>query len=152
MMTSLLSTKRYGHEVGLSCTFRQWRATSHCKLLHGYALAFKFIFQATHLDEHNWVVDFGGLKELKQALEHWFDHTLVVAIDDPYISMFRTLDFNGLAIARFLPNVGCEAFAAHAFNLASAIVNDARVQVVSCECAEHAGNSAIYMEEFTRGQ
>ena len=33
------STKTYGHEEGLSCCFRQWRAThSHCRLLHGYAL------------------------------------------------------------------------------------------------------------------
>ncbi|HEX2555077.1 MAG TPA: hypothetical protein VHL98_15360, partial [Microvirga sp.] len=42
------STKVYDHNEGLSCCFRQWRAThSHCRLLHGYALAFKFVF-ATH--------------------------------------------------------------------------------------------------------
>lgn len=28
-----VSTKTYGHEVGLSATFRQWRASSHCRLL-----------------------------------------------------------------------------------------------------------------------
>ena len=39
------STKTYGHEEGLSCCFRQWRAThSHCRLLHGYALSFRLTF------------------------------------------------------------------------------------------------------------
>ena len=38
-----ISTKTFGHESGLSCAFRQPNAThSHCSLIHGYALAFKF--------------------------------------------------------------------------------------------------------------
>ena len=32
------SSKTYGHEIGLSAAFRQWRAQSHCRLIHGYAL------------------------------------------------------------------------------------------------------------------
>lgn len=46
-----LSTKTYGHEVGLSATFRQWRAKSHCRLLHGYSLSFRFEFEANTLDD-----------------------------------------------------------------------------------------------------
>ena len=39
------STKRYGHEQGLSAVFRQPNAShSHCQLLHGYSLAFTFTF------------------------------------------------------------------------------------------------------------
>ena len=45
--------------------FRQWRADSHCKFLHGYSFEFEFEFGAHELDERNWVVDFGGLKELE---------------------------------------------------------------------------------------
>ena len=30
-----LSTKTYGHDLGLSAAFRQWRAESHCRLIHG---------------------------------------------------------------------------------------------------------------------
>ena len=60
------STKTYGHEEGLSCMFRQPLAThSHCSLLHGYALSFSFKFGCDGLDDKNWVVDFGNLKELK---------------------------------------------------------------------------------------
>ena len=56
------STKTYGHETGLSCAFRQPNAThSHCSLLHGYALSFKFVFGAQELDNKNWAVDFGDL-------------------------------------------------------------------------------------------
>lgn len=142
-----LSTKRYGHEAGLSAVFRQWRANSHCKFLHGYALAFTFVFECKCLDDRNWVVDFGGLKSLKSALESNFDHRLVVAQDDPKLSEFLALQEDGLAQVVILPNVGCEAFAKYAFRLAEALVNDERVRVKSVECAEHSGNSAIYIEE-----
>lgn len=70
------SSKTYGHERGLSCAFRQPTATSHCNMIHGYALSFQFTFGCGALDENNWVVDFGGLKELKEWLEFSFDHTL----------------------------------------------------------------------------
>ena len=56
------STKTYDHNEGLSCCFRQWRADSHCKLLHGYALAFKFVFATRALDARNCCYDFGGLR------------------------------------------------------------------------------------------
>ena len=32
--------KTYGNETGHSCAFRQWRAESHCNLIHGYGLGF----------------------------------------------------------------------------------------------------------------
>ena len=58
------STKTYGHNEGLSCCFRQWRAShSHCQQVHGYALAFRFVFATHTLDENNWCLDFGGLKD-----------------------------------------------------------------------------------------
>ena len=38
-------TKTYGHDLGLSCCFRQWGASSHCRFLHGYALSFSFTFE-----------------------------------------------------------------------------------------------------------
>ena len=66
------SQKRF---AGYSTCFRQWRADSHCKFLHGYALEFKITF-AGELDQRNWVMDFGGLKDFKLFLEKTFDHTL----------------------------------------------------------------------------
>ena len=57
-------------ELG-SCAFRQWRAThSHCSKLHGYQLKAKFWFSGSSLDDKNWIVDFGGLKDLKSKLQN----------------------------------------------------------------------------------
>ena len=61
-----------------SCAFRQPYAESHCKFVHGYRLQAKFWFTSNELDKNNWVVDFGGLKELKKQLEFYLDQTTVL--------------------------------------------------------------------------
>lgn len=143
------STKTYGHEIGLSACFRQWRAESHCRLLHGYALAFTLIFEADELDLRNWVVDFGSLKSLRGSLEDAFDHKLLVAEDDPNTIALRHLEELGIAKVITLPSVGCEAFAQYAGEAADLWLLDngykPRVRLVSCECREHAANSAIWI-------
>ncbi|UDL94435.1 MULTISPECIES: 6-pyruvoyl trahydropterin synthase family protein [Lichenihabitans] len=142
------STKTYDHNEGLSCCFRQWRADhSHCRFIHGYALAFTFTFGATHLDERNWVVDFGGLKLVKAWLHETFDHTMIVAEDDPQLPRFRSLEQEGLIVLRVLPAVGCEETAHYAFDRVDAIITDqtgGRAYVESVEVSEHGGNSAFY--------
>ena len=141
------STKTYGHNIGLSACFRQPRAHSHCKFLHGYSLAFRFTFVASELDERNWVVDFGGLKPLKKWLEDNFDHKVVLDTADPYIDTFKILENQDLADLNILDGVGVEKFAEHAYNKAQEIVNemtDGRCWVESVECMEHGANSAIY--------
>ena len=142
------STKRYGHNIGLSAVFRQPHADhSHCRFLHGYSLAFKFTFGASELDHRNWVQDFGGLKPLKQWLEDTFDHKVVLDINDPKLSHLESLQMHGLAELTKLDGVGAEKFAEHAFNFADNLVkeqSDGRVWVEECECSEHGANSAIY--------
>jgi len=143
-----LSTKTYGHERGLSCTFRQPNAThSHCSLLHGYSLGFKFTFACESLDDKNWVVDFGGLKDLKYWLEDHFDHKLVVDVNDPAMDMFEELEESGLASLTVLDGVGCEKFAEHAFMYADEMVRnmtDNRCWVTEVECMEHGANSGVF--------
>lgn len=141
------STKTYGHNLGLSACFRQPKAHSHCKFLHGYALAFRFVFEATELDERNWVVDFGSLKPLKQWLEDTFDHKVVIDADDPEMAMLKELEAAGLAELTILEGVGVEKFAEHAFHFADKLVRqmtNSRCRVVSVECMEHGANSGIY--------
>ena len=88
-----LSTKTYGHNIGLACVFRQPNADhSHCHLLHGYSLQFKFTFGCEELDNKNWAVDFGGLKTLKKWLEDHFDHKTALDINDPHLEKFRELE------------------------------------------------------------
>jgi 6-pyruvoyltetrahydropterin/6-carboxytetrahydropterin synthase len=142
------STKQYGHEVGLSCAFRQWRAASHCRFVHGYALSFKFTFEASTLDNRNWVIDFGGMKELKEKLQATFDHKTVVAADDPELLWFQQGDCLGLLELVIVDAVGCEKFAELAYNMAFNWLHETkqwgRVKLASVEVAEHGANSAIY--------
>ena len=85
---------------GFSTVFRQWKAeTTHCRFVHGYGISFKVYFEGG-LDERNWVWDFGGMKRAKtkidgkspkEWMDYMFDHTLVVAEDDPYINAFKEM-------------------------------------------------------------
>lgn len=158
------STKTYGNDRGLSCTFRQWKAThSHCSLLHGYSIGIKLIFKSDTLDDRNWVMDFGGLKAFKVWSEHMFDHTLIIAEDDPHLEYFEKMDEitggyedMGLVDLRIVPAVGCEGFAKLCYDAMSGILDNLKkenegrypvgesVKLVSVEVFEHDANSAIY--------
>ncbi len=146
-----LSTKQYGHEIGLSACFRQWRAESHCNQLHGYALAVKFTFGAIELDCRQWVVDFGSLKSLKQILQDTFDHTLLVAEDDPKLEVFKALEHEGVARVVVVPACGCERFADMIFEVTEVWLKDngysPRVKLIAVEVKEHGANSAIKLAE-----
>jgi 6-pyruvoyltetrahydropterin/6-carboxytetrahydropterin synthase len=144
-----ISTKTYGHNIGLSAAFRQWRAESHCRFIHGYALQVRLEFEADDLDQCNWVVDFGGLKSFKTWLENTFDHKLLVAEDDPYRHIMSQLSELGLAELVFVPATGCEAFAKLIYECGEIWLKDngykPRVRMRLVEVSEHGANSAIYM-------
>lgn len=142
------STKTFGHELGLSAAFRQHRANSHCRYLHGYALSVKFVFAADALDERNWVIDFGGLKPLKTILQNAFDHKTLVAADDPELAWFEEADKRGIVDLHIVDDTGCERFAEMIYNVARQWMFDAgfspRCRLVLVEVSEHGANSAIY--------
>jgi len=148
------STKTYGHNIGLSAVFRQPHADhSHCHLLHGYSLQFKFVFGCSDLDNKNWAVDFGGLKPLKAWLEDNFDHKTCVDKDDPLKARLIDLQSYGLAEIREFDGVGAEKFAEHAWRFADKLVRemtDDRCWCESAECSEHGANSAIYTPYIIR--
>ena len=144
------SIKKYGHDVGLSCAFRQPNASSHCKYIHGYALSFKFVFGCNDLDENNWVVDFGGLKLLKEWLQKTFDHKVVIDKDDEQLQEFILLEQKGLCQLVLMNGVGCEAFAKYTFEWTNNYIKQLtsnRCWVVSCEVKEHGANGAIVKGE-----
>ena len=145
------STKTYGHNIGLACVFRQPNADhSHCHLLHGYSLAFRFTFGCDQLDNKNWAVDFGSLKPLKKWLEDHFDHKTAVDINDPHLDKLKELEKHDLAEIVEFDGVGAEMFAKHAFDFADKLIREQtnnRCYVVEVECMEHGANSAIYKKE-----
>jgi len=136
--------KTYGNETGLSCAFRQWKADSHCQLIHGYSLGFKIIFQAETLDTRNWVIDFGDLGSLKDFLKDTFDYTTVIAEDDPYLLEFKNLNSLGLINLVTMENTGCEMFAKHVYDFCVEEYEDERLKIKSVECFEHGANSAVF--------
>ena len=105
-MAKYISTKTY-NQIG-PVAYRQWRADSHCNLIHGYALSFHLEFECDTLDARNWCMDFGGLKPLKGLLEDWFDHTLLVAQDDPMREHLLNLGKLKLAKITEVEKTGCE--------------------------------------------
>ena len=141
---------------GYSCVFRQWRAEdTHCKYLHGYGVSFRVWFEG-ELDERNWVWDFGGMKRAKgtidgknpkEWMDYMFDHTLIVAEDDPYLAGFKAMNEHGLAQTRVIPAVGAEQFAKYIFEKLNTFVQEEtnnRVKVTRVEFMEHNKNTAIY--------
>lgn len=145
------STKTYCHNIGLSAAFRQWKADSHCRFIHGYAIQVKFDFTASELDVRNWVVDFGSLKSLKSVLEDNLDHKTLVAEDDPHLDWFKEAEKRGVLQLNVLPRVGMEALAAYIFEITEIWLQDAgyapRVSLRKVEVSEHSANSA-YVEKI----
>ena len=143
---------------GFSCCFRQWKATTtHCQYLHGYGVSFKVWFEGD-LDERNWVWDFGGMKRAKtkidgkspkEWMDYMFDHTLIVAEDDPYINAFKEMDTAGVAQVRVIPATGAEKFAEYIYNKLNKFVDtetEGRVRVTKVKFMEHGKNAAYYSE------
>ena len=154
-MSKFKSTKVFD---GFSTVFRQWRADgTHCQKLHGYGISFKLWFEGD-LDERNWVWDFGGMKRAKgtiddmspkEWMDYMFDHTFLVAEDDPFKDSFLKMDEAGVAQVRIVPATGAERFAKFIFDKVAPFIyteTEGRVKVTRVEFREHAKNSAIYEE------
>ena len=110
---------------GFSTVFRQWKAeNTHCRFLHGYGISFKVYFEG-ELDDKNWVWDFGGMKRAKTLIEdkqpkewmdYMFDHTVIVAEDDPGMGGWKTMNDLGVIQLRIIEATGAEKFAEYVYN------------------------------------
>jgi len=108
------------------------------------------------LDDSNWVWDFGAAKRSKtlsdgktpkEWMSYMFDHTMIVAEDDPFIKAFQQMGEAGVAQVRILPAVGAEKFAEYVYDKMNEWVqaeSEGRVRVAQVEFREHEKNSALY--------
>jgi len=153
-MGNFISTKVFD---GFSTVFRQWKAEdTHCRFLHGYGVSFQIWFEG-ELDERNWVWDFGGMKRAKgkidgmspkEWMDYMFDHTFLVAEDDPFLESFKRMDEAGVAQVRVVPATGAECFAQYICDKVAPFISqetEGRVKVVRVEFREHGKNSAIFI-------
>ena len=114
--------------------------------MHGYSLEFEFVFGTDKLDNNNWVVDFGGLKDLEAWLRLNFDHKTLVAYDDPQFSVFQGMHESEAIDMVAVEATGCEMFAKMAMEYASELIEKIysdRCWVESVTVREHGANSAI---------
>ena len=143
---------------GFSTVFRQWKAeNTHCRFLHGYGISFKVYFEG-ELDERNWVWDFGGMKRAKTLIDgkqpkvwmdYMFDHTTIIAKDDPGMHGWRTMDELGIIQLRVIEATGAEKFAEYIYNKLNDFVKEEteeRVRVTKVKFMEHGKNAAYYGE------
>jgi len=151
---------------GFSTVFRQWKAEdTHCRFLHGYGISFKVYFEG-EIDHRNWVWDFGGMKRAKNKIDgkspkewmdYMFDHTVIIAEDDPLLSEFKMLNNlpnlgnnnkGGLQL-RIIPATGAEKFAEYIYSNINEFVKaetNNRVRVTRVKFMEHGKNAAYYSE------
>ena len=102
------------------------------------------------------VWDFGGMKRAKGTIDgmnpkawmdYMFDHTVIIAEDDPYRSYFHNMDREEIIQLRIIPAVGAEQFAKFIFEKLDTFVQEeteGRVRVAKVEFMEHDRNTAIY--------
>ena len=82
-------------------------------------------------------------------MDYMFDHTVIIADDDPHKLDFLEMDTAGVAQVRVVPATGAEKFAEYIFHKLNNFVKTEtkeRVIVKSVEFMEHNKNTAIYSE------
>lgn len=142
----MYTSTKFFKEIG-PCAYRNWKSQTDCYMLHGYCRSLKFVFGADVLDRQNFVVDFGGLKEVKRQFEDWFDHSVILQADDPLVNSFRILESKGHCKLRTFPIISCEGLAQYVAEYMDHFIRNAtnnRAWVVSCEMMEAEKNSALY--------
>jgi 6-pyruvoyltetrahydropterin/6-carboxytetrahydropterin synthase len=118
----------------------------HCSLIHGHNWDFTFVFSAEEDDINGFVVDFGKLGKLKDRLTHLFDHTCLIARDDPKRDLFEDMNLQGLLDLRIVESTCAEALARLAFCEAQSVLDEnpdfrkRGARVVRVDCHEDSKN------------
>jgi 6-pyruvoyl-tetrahydropterin synthase len=125
---------------GLPCCHRSWANPGRGFFLHGYERSFEVEFACTDVEPGTgFVVDFRTIKDVRSALHRQFDHTTLIAADDPHRDAFEMLADRGVIDLRIMDNTSMESSAAWAFETAERIVAEAtsgRVWVSRVEARE----------------
>jgi 6-pyruvoyltetrahydropterin/6-carboxytetrahydropterin synthase len=82
-------------------------------------------------------------------MDYMFDHTMVIAEDDPWKDAFQQMSEAGVAQVRVIPATGAEKFAEYIYTKLNSFVKaetDNRVRVTKVKFMEHGKNAASYSE------
>jgi 6-pyruvoyltetrahydropterin/6-carboxytetrahydropterin synthase len=133
--------KRFGE---LPCCHRSWSRQDKRFFLHGYERLFEIEFACAETEPRSGLVlDAHCLKDVRAALRRQFDHTTLIAVDDPQRGLFEQLADQGVIDLRIMDSTGMEGAAAWVFDTAERIVGLAsggRVWVSRIEARESRNN------------
>ena len=132
---------------GFACAHRHFAANSHCQYVHGYERSFSLIIEGDVDPVTGWVIDFGSFKPLRKALEDQFDHTLIIAPDDPLRAQFEALSEAGGCQLRIMDHPGMEGAARWVWDIATEYIDQStagRARLVEVEARESADNAVRY--------
>ena len=82
-------------------------------------------------------------------MDYMFDHTMILAKDDPWIEAFKQMEESGVAQIRIIEATGAEKFAEYIYNKLNDFVHEeteGRVRVTKVKFMEHGKNAACYGE------
>jgi 6-pyruvoyltetrahydropterin/6-carboxytetrahydropterin synthase len=126
------------------CCHRSWAHPGKRFFLHGCERTFEVEFACAETEPSTGlVVDGSALNAVRTALRYQFDHTTLIAADDPQCDLFELLAKRGVIDLRIMDNTGMEGSAAWVFETAERIVGLAtggRVWVSRIEARESRNN------------
>lgn len=132
----------------LPCSHRSWAHGGKCAFLHGYERCFEIEFGCERLEAGTgFVVDFGELKQVRALLQEQFDHTTLVATDDPELELFEELARREVIDLRVMAHTGMEGAAEWAYEHVDCLIRDAtgdRVRVTRVVARESRKNAVVF--------
>lgn len=125
---------------------RQHHHPGHCQLIHGHNWGIKLTFACKETDSNGFVIDFGGLKFIRQWIDKNLDHACVLNQDDPKLKhLLRELD--GLIQPLIVENCSAEGLAKYFYETFDPMVRKEtgdRAWIESVEVLEDSRNAARY--------
>lgn len=125
---------------------RQHLHDGHCAKIHGHDWGFDIVIGCREYDEFGFVLDFGKLEFVKKFFTDHFDHTLLLARNDP-ARPFLEEHLAKFAKIVVVDSVSCEGLSRFAFNELNSLIRSVskdRAFLISITVLEDSKNSATF--------
>jgi 6-pyruvoyltetrahydropterin/6-carboxytetrahydropterin synthase len=132
----------------LPCAHRSWAHGGKCAFLHGYERSFEIEFGCSEFEAGTgFVVDFSDLKEVRALIQEQFDHTTLIARDDPERELFERLERAGAMDLRIMDHTGMEGAAQWVYRNVDRLIRErtgGRVRVIRVNARESRKNAVVF--------